>query len=542
MPESSRATTTHRRLLLLCFLSSSALCFVLSEPVEAEEEIVSRSHFPDGFLFGTTTSAYQIEGAYLDDGKGLSNWDVFCHVPGNIKENGNGDTADNHYNLFLEDIELMHSLGVTAYRLSISWTRILPRGRYGEVNPMGIMFYNRILDHLVLKGIEPFVTIHHHDIPQELADRYGGWLSPLMQEDFVHFARICFESFGHKVKHWATINEANLFVDMAYIRGWYPPSHCSPPFGKCSAGNSDVEPLIALHNMILAHGKAVKIYRQEFQGKQGGSIGIVLHAMWYEPLRANNELDQQAVTRGLAFGVGWLLDPLVYGDYPSEMRLFLGDALPRFTVDEMDYLKGSIDYIGINHYLTLYAKDCLHSSCAPGGSDHAIRGYVYTTGDRDGVPIGQPTGNARFFVVPGGLKNIVNYMKQRYNNMPMYVTENGYAPPPGEEVQLNQILHDVKRIDYHKSYLAAVASSIRDGADVRGYFAWSLMDNFEWIDGYTVRYGLYYVDRTTLKRIPKISALWYRDFLANSSGNGLDLTQYHGRLEQDLRVAGLEDL
>ncbi|CAI0439013.1 unnamed protein product [Linum tenue] len=448
MPESSRATTTHRRLLLLCFLSSSALCFVLSEPVEAEEEIVSRSHFPDGFLFGTTTSAYQIEGAYLDDGKGLSNWDVFCHVPGNIKENGNGDTADNHYNLFL------------------------------IVN---------------------------------LMDQNST------QEDFVHFARICFESFGHKVKHWATINEANLFVDMAYIRGWYPPSHCSPPFGKCSAGNSDVEPLIALHNMILAHGKAVKIYRQEFQGKQGGSIGIVLHAMW-------------------------LLDPLVYGDYPSEMRLFLGDALPRFTVDEMDYLKGSIDYIGINHYLTLYAKDCLHSSCAPGGSDHAIRGYVYTTGDRDGVPIGQPTGNARFFVVPGGLKNIVNYMKQRYNNMPMYVTENGYAPPPGEEVQLNQILHDVKRIDYHKSYLAAVASSIRDGADVRGYFAWSLMDNFEWIDGYTVRYGLYYVDRTTLKRIPKISALWYRDFLANSSGNGLDLTQYHGRLEQDLRVAGLEDL
>ncbi|CAI0439017.1 unnamed protein product [Linum tenue] len=500
MPETSRATTTHRRLLLFCFLSS-VLCLVLSEPVEGEEaEDISRSHFPDGFLFGTTTSAYQ------------------------------------------EDIELMHSLGVDAYRFSISWTRILPRGRFGEVNPMGIMFYNRILDHLLLKGIEPFVTIHHHDIPQELAERYGGWLSPLMQEDFVHFARICFESFGHKVKYWVTINEANLFVEMAYIRGWYPPSHCSPPFGNCSAGNSNVEPLIALHNMILAHGKAVKIYRQEFQGKQGGSVGIVVHAMWYEPLRANNELDQQAVTRGLAFGVGWLLDPLVYGDYPSEMRLFLGDALPRFTVDEIDYVKGSIDYIGINHYLTLYAKDCLHSSCPPGGSDHAIRGYVYFTGDRDGVPIGQPTANPGFFVVPGGLEKTVNYMKQRYNNMPMYVTENGYAPPPDEAVQLQQILHDVKRINYHKSYLAAVASSIRDGADVRGYFAWSLMDNFEWVDGYTLRYGLYYVDRRTLKRIPKISALWYRDFLAHSSGNALGLAEYYGRLEQDLRVAGLEDL
>ncbi|CAN1789501.1 Probable inactive beta-glucosidase 14 [Linum perenne] len=174
MAEIMNRATTVQLLVFLFFLSTH------SHRLDEGEE-VSRSHFPNGFLFGTTTSAYQVEGAYLEDGKGLNNWDAFSHIQGNIKKNHNGDTADNHYHLFLEDIELMHSLGVNAYRFSISWTRILPRGRFGEINQMGIVFYNRILDHLLLKGIEPFVTIHHHDIPQELEDIYGGWLSPLIQ-------------------------------------------------------------------------------------------------------------------------------------------------------------------------------------------------------------------------------------------------------------------------------------------------------------------------------------------------------------------------
>ncbi|KAJ6301498.1 hypothetical protein OIU77_015744 [Salix suchowensis] len=292
-----------RRIQFL-FLSFLILLKYPSHARSSDDEDVKRSHFPDGFFFGTSTSSYQVEGAYMEDGKGVNNWDVFSHIPGNIKNNDNGDIADNHYYRFLEDIELMCSLGTNAYRFSISWTRILPRGKFGQVNPRGIMFYNKLIDNLLERGIKPFVTIHHHDIPQELVDRYGGWISPLMQEDFVYFAEICFKSFGDRIKNWITMNEPNLLVDMSYIRGWYPPAHCSPPFGNCSAGNSDIEPPIAMHNMILGHAKAVKLYRELFQLKQGGSIGIVGNTEYFEPLR-DNEFDRQAVSRALAFTNAW---------------------------------------------------------------------------------------------------------------------------------------------------------------------------------------------------------------------------------------------
>ncbi|KAK1550738.1 hypothetical protein Q3G72_023924 [Acer saccharum] len=516
--------------LLVC-VALFQLCSCCHSSSNENEEDVKSSQFPHGFLFGTSTSSYQIEGGYLDDGKGLNNWDVFTHIQGNIENNDNGDVADDHYHKFLEDIEIMNSLGVNAYRFSISWARILPKGRFGEVNPSGIRFYNNLIDNLLLKGIEPFVTIHHHDLPQELEDRYGSWLSPLIQEDFVYFAKICFENFGERVKYWTTLNEPNLFTEMAYIRGWYPPAHCSVPFGNCTAGNSDTEPLFALHNMMLSHAKAVKLYRQTFQEKQGGYIGIVSHSFMYEPLR-DEESDREAVRRIMAFKVGWMLDPLVYGDYPQEMRQYLGNNLPSFTEDETKSIKGSIDFIGINHYGTLYAKDCLRSACSCtqfpciSGGGRAIQGFTYTTGERNGVPIGEPTGNSRFFVVPKGLEKLIDYIKEKYNNIPMYVTENGYSPPRQKNEQLPYILHDVKRINYHKNYLTALARAIRKGADVRGYFVWSLMDNLEWIDGFSVRYGLYYVDHETLERIPKLSASWYKNFLNNvTSFNNNDQLQ-----------------
>ncbi|XP_020226287.1 beta-glucosidase 18 isoform X1 [Cajanus cajan] len=388
------------------------------------EDGIRRSHFPEGFLFGTATSSYQIEGAPLEDGKGSSNWDAFSHTPGKIENDENGDIADDHYHRYLEDIELMSSLGVNVYRFSISWTRILPRGIYGDINPSGIMFYNKIIDNLLLRGIEPFVTIHHHDLPLELGKRYGGWTSPLIQRDFVHFAEICFKSFGDRVKYWTTINEPSLVVDLAYMRGIFPPGHCSPPFGNCYTGNSDVEPLIVMHNMLLSHAKAVELYRKHFQAKQGGSIGIVAHAFMYEPLR-DEECDRQAVNRALAFVIAWVLDPLVFGEYPDEMHSILGRQLPRFSLKEKSLIKGSLDFIGINHYGTLYAKDCSLSAC-PLGTDRPIRGYVETTGTRDGIPIGdEQTGMPKFFVVPSGMEKIVDYMKTRYHNMPMYITENG---------------------------------------------------------------------------------------------------------------------
>lgn len=340
------------------------------------------------------------------------------------------------------------------------------------------------------------------------------------REDFVYFAKICFKEFGDRVKHWITINEPNLVTLMAYIKGVYPPAHCSPPFGNCSIGNSDIEPLIVMHNMLLAHAKAVRLYRTHFQGKQRGSIGIVVFGHMYEPLR-DNEFDIQAVDRALIFNFAWVYDPIVYGDYPKEMREVLGSQLPNFSELEKNVIRGSLDYICVNHYTTLYTKDCLYSACSDGG-DRPIKGFLNTTGYRDGISIGDPTGVDRFFVVPRGLEKIINYIKLRYPNKPIFVTENGYSMPPGDGNKVEDIINDIKRANYHKNYLASLAKAMRNGADVRGYFVWSLMDNFEWADGYATRFGLLYVDFHTLERRPKLSAHWFASFLG---GNLQQLTK-----------------
>ncbi|KAG5141241.1 hypothetical protein JHK84_035009 [Glycine max] len=460
------------------------------------EDAISRSDFPEGFLFGTSTSSYQIEGAPFEDGRGLSNWDVFSHTPGKIKNDENGDIADDHYHRYLEDIELMSSLGVNVYRFSISWTRILPRGIYGDINPNGIMFYNKIIDNLLLR-VQKFE-------PSEDRNLYILYC----RRDFVHFAEICFKSFGDRVKYWTTINEPALVANYAYMKGIYAPGHCSPPFGNCNTGNSDVEPLIVVHNMLLAHAKAVELYRKHFQAKQGGTIGIVAHSVMYEPLR-DEECDRQAVNRALAFLIPWVLDPLVFGEYPAEMHSILGSQLPVFSLKEKSLLKGSIDFIGINHYGSLYVKDCSLSACSL-EADHPITGFVEVTGIRDGVPIGDQTGFSWFYVVPRGMQKLVDYVKIRYHNIPMYITENGYCSPLKPDETMHDLLQDVKRIDYHKAYLAALLRAIRKGADVRGYMIWSLLDNFEWANGYEIRYGLYHVNRDTHERIPKLSVQWVK--------------------------------
>lgn len=485
---------------LLC----SALC----------DEEITRSHFPDGFLFGTATSSYQIEGAVLEDGRGPSNWDVFTHIPGNIADGLNADVADDHYHLWKDDVELMHSLGVNAYRFSISWSRILPRGRFGEINHSGILFYNKLIDSLLLHGIEPFVTLSHNDVPHELEKRYKSWLSPLIQDDFAYFADICFRSFGNRVKYWATINEPVLFTKFAYVNGTYPPHRCSPPFGNCSAGNSDIEPLVVIHNMILSHTKATQIYRKHYQPEQGGYIGIVVDAMWYESYKDDVQT-RAAVNRAFAFDIAWILDPLIHGDYPIEMRQYFGGDLPTFSAEESNKLKDGLDFIGINHYTSCYIKDCIYSSCDP-VNRRPISGYLHRTQERDGVLIGEQTAMPLFSVVPYGMEKIIDFLKTRYNNKPMFVTENGY---PGNDPleSVNDLVHDMKRVEYHKSYLASLARAIERGADVRGYFIWSLMDNFEWASGYTMKLGLHYVDFHTLKRMPKLSAKWYKKFLRNGT-------------------------
>ncbi|KAM3222673.1 beta-glucosidase 18-like [Capsicum annuum] len=491
------------------------------------EEEVKRSEFPNGFLFGTASSSYQIEGGYIEDGRSFSNWDAYCLINGAIPNGGNGDVADDHYHRYMKDIDTMASVGVNAYRFSISWTRILPRGKLGPVNPAGIKFYNNIINNLLLKGITPFVTIHHYDYPQEFEDRFRAWLSPFMQEEFVYFAEVCFKSFGDRVKYWATINEPNLYMEMAYLKGAFPPSHCSPPFGKCSSGNSDTEPLLAVHNSILAHAKAVKLYHHQFQAKQGGMIGMVASAYMYKPM-TDDEADHKAANRALAFHVAWLLDPLVHGDYPIEMQHYLGKDLPRFSFEEKLLIINSTDFIGLNHYTTWFTKDCLHSNCTcmdsdvlcTHGENTAIRGFVLVTGQKDGAYIGDQMGMPGMYVVPQGMEDIVDYVSKRYNNIPIFVTENGYASNEYQDGGYDMDL-DMKRIKYHKTYLASLARSIRNGADVRGYFVWSLLDNFEWRFGYTLQFGLYHVDPLSLDRSPKLSAHWFREFLTNTTLNNI---------------------
>ncbi|RDX58671.1 Beta-glucosidase 46, partial [Mucuna pruriens] len=460
---------------------------------------------PTNFLFGTASSSYQYEGAYLSDGKGMSNWDVFTHKPGSVSDGTNGDIAVDQYHRYLDDIDLMEAIKVNSYRFSISWARILP-SRFGEVNLAGIDYYNRLIDALLLKGIQPFVTLFHFDIPQELEDRYGAWLSPQSQEDFQLFADICFKSFGDRVKYWVTLNEPNYVIPLAYRLGTFPPCRCSSKFGNCSDGDSEKEPFVAAHNMILSHAAAVDIYRNKYQTEQGGKIGIVLHCDSFEPL-SNSTADKLATERAQSFSINWVLDPILFGKYPKEMEMILGTILPKFSSNDKAKLKTGLDFIGINHYASYYVRDCISSVCESGKGVSTTEGLYQQTALKDGTPFDWLN------VYPRGMKKILIYLKDRYNNTPMFIAENGYGNLNDPDLSEEEYLNDFKRIEYMSGHLDNLMAAIREGADVRGYFAWSLLDNFEWKFGLSVKFGLHHVDFATLKRTPKLSASWYKHFI-----------------------------
>ncbi|XP_073111294.1 beta-glucosidase 18-like [Elaeis guineensis] len=390
----------------------------------------------------------------------------------------------------------------------LSWSRILPRGRFGKVNSVGITFYNRLIDALLLKGIQPFVTLNHYDIPQDLEDRYGAWLNPQIQKDFGHYADVCFKAFGKKVKYWSTFNEPNVVVKLGFITGEYPPQHCLKPYGDCLSGDSNIEPYIAAHNIILAHATAVEIYKKKYQLKQGGSIGIVISARWFEPLR-DIPADCLAVQRALASDIAWFLDPVIFGEYPPEMRQVLGLRLPTFSSEDRRKLQHKLDFIGINHYTSKYVKDCIFSPCEEGKTDSTA--FAMSTGERNGIPTGTPTSMPDNYVFPDGMEKIIMYTMQRYNNIPMFITENGYAQGSTSNDPTADMLNDEGRVEYLHSYLTSLTRAMRQGADVRGYFIWSLLDNFEWFFGYAQRFGLYHVNLEAQERT--------LNYLQNSSKN-----------------------
>eukprot|EP00262_Sarcandra_glabra_P002705 TRINITY_DN1310_c0_g3_i2.p1 TRINITY_DN1310_c0_g3~~TRINITY_DN1310_c0_g3_i2.p1 ORF type:complete len:433 (-),score=59.38 TRINITY_DN1310_c0_g3_i2:272-1570(-) len=316
---------------------------------------LSRESFPKGFVFGTATSAYQVEGMALKEGRGPSIWDAFVNIPGIIADNSTADVAVDEYHRYREDVDIMSKMNFDAYRFSISWSRIFPNGA-GKVNWKGVAYYNRLIDYLIHKGITPYANLYHYDLPEALEKRYKGLLSRKIVKAYADFADFCFKTFGDRVTNWMTFNEPRVVAALGYDNGLHAPGRCSKPFGNCTAGNSATEPYIVAHNLILAHAAAVQRYREKYQAKQKGRIGILLDFVWYEPLTRSNA-DQQAAQRARDFHIGWFLHPIVYGEYPRTMMEIVGERLPKFTSAEVKMVKGSIDFVGINQYTAFYMYD-----------------------------------------------------------------------------------------------------------------------------------------------------------------------------------------
>ena len=437
--------------------------------------------FPEDFLWGSATSAYQIEGSPLADGAGPSIWHRFAHTPNLVHNADTGDVACDHYRRYVEDVALMRTLGLNAYRFSTSWSRVLPRGR-GAVNPAGLDFYDRLVDALLGNGIEPMVTLYHWDLPAALDD-LGGWLNPDIPKWFADYAAVMFNKLDDRVTMWATLNEPWVVTDGGYLHGALAPGH-----------RNRFEAPIATHQLLRAHGTAVQAYRA------GGNhrIGIVVNL---EPKYAASEdpADRAAVARADAYMNRQYLDPIFLGRYPGELGEVFGEAWPECPHEDFALIREPIDFVGVNYYtrnVTRFDATAWPLRAAPVRQKRAT--YTETGWE----------------VFAQGLTDTLVWVKERYGNPPTYVTENGAAffDPP---VVDGDHLADPLRVDYLRKHIAAVRAAVEAGVDVRGYFVWSLLDNFEWSLGYSKRFGIVHVDFETQKRTPKESAHFYSGVIAS---------------------------
>jgi len=447
--------------------------------------MTARPLFPLGFLWGAATSAYQIEGSPLADGAGPSIWHRFAHTPGCVERGDTGDVACDHYRRLRDDVALMRELGLTAYRFSISWSRVFPEGT-GRVNERGLDFYRRLVDALREAGITPMATLYHWDLPAALDDR-GGWANRDVAAWFGDYAATCYRALDGGIELWATLNEPWVVTDAGYLFGVHAPGHRNP-----------FQAVRAAHHLLLAHAAAVEAYRAEGRHR----IGLVINVEPKHP-ESDRPEDLAAARRSDAYMNRHFSDPVFLGRYPDELAEVYGEAWIEWPAEDLARISQPIDFLGLNYYTRSVVRH--DPEISPDGA-RKIRqeGAQYTE-------IG-------WEVYPAGLEETLVDLATRYGNPPLYVTENGAAladPPPAADGTVD----DRERIAYLRSHLAAAAHAHARGADVRGYFAWSLFDNFEWSLGYAMRFGLVHVDRGTQKRTPKASARAYGEIIrANGAG------------------------
>ena len=435
--------------------------------------------FPANFYWGAATSSYQIEGAWDEDGKGESIWDRFSHTEGKVDNGDTGDVANDHYHRLDEDLGLIDSLGLNAYRFSISWPRILPGGR-GTVNPKGLDFYERLVDGLLQKGLEPFATVYHWDLPQILQD-HGGWPARDVASAFVEYTDVVTKKLGDRVKFWTTFNEPWVSAVVGYLHGRHAPGH------------QDVEEMLAAsHHLLLAHGLAVPVIRAN---SPESKVGIVLNMGPFTPA-SPSYYDRQAAWIGDGTLNRWMLNPITGRGYPPDALEHYGKPMAAIQEGDMQIIAEPIDYLGINYYTrhVIRHPEIPEENNLP---QETFPGSEFTEMDWE--------------VYPPGIFEILTRTHFDYDFPAYYITENGAAFPDAK-VQDGRVI-DEDRVQYYKEHIEYCARAIQAGVPLKGYFAWSLMDNFEWGFGYAKRFGIVHVDFETQKRTLKQSGLWYQSFL-----------------------------
>jgi beta-glucosidase len=442
---------------------------------------VTDIRFPAGFILGAATAAYQIEGAWNESGKGESIWDRFSHTPGRILNGNTGDVACDHYHRWKEDVDLMKALGLKAYRFSISWPRVLPEGR-GHVNQVGLDFYRRLTEALLEAGIEPFATLYHWDLPMALQDR-GGWPERATVEAFVEYAGVVCRDLGGLVKSWITLNEPQVSAAIGHLEGHHAPGH------------TDIDEMLAsAHHLLLAHGQAVSVIRSHCPDARIG-ISLNLHPQVpASPSRA----DQLATVIQEARRNRWYLDPLAGRGYPSEAVADYARPMSFIRQGDMQTIAVPIDFLGVNYYF----RDIVRSAKVPEAENAPQTVFP----GRERTTMG-------WEVYPQGLYEILTHLHAGYSFPSFLVTENGAAYD--DVVGADGAASDPMRVDYLREHLLAAHRALAEGVPLKGYFVWSLLDNFEWSYGYSKRFGLIHVDYATQKRTPKASAYWYRDVIVH---------------------------